>query len=314
MELKNQWKGWIYLLPALIVLAVFTVYPIFNTIILAFREGYDRVAIVGGATNYPWGFKNFTKILNPDGYYGELFYRALGNTTIIVFCTVIPSTLIALLIAVALNSIKPFQKLLQTIYFLPYITNTLAIAAVFQIIFQSSGQTGASVGILNNLIEACGGEAIDWLGGTNKPASMAVVCIYDIWSGLPFKILVLLGALQSVNKQCYDAAKIDGTPKRRVLWRITVPLISPMLSYLIITGFIGAFKEYTSIIGLFPAQGTKMGSGNFMITIVGLIYNFIDGDDVGQYGMASAAALVLLVIIMIFTAINMFVSKKKVHY
>ncbi len=313
MEVKNQWKGWAYLGPALVVLAIFTIYPIFRTIILAFQEGYNQLEAVGGKT-YPWGFNNFVTILNPNGLYGELFYRALKNTSLIVILTVIPSTFLALLIAVALNSIKPLQKILQTIYFLPYITNTLAIAAVFAIIFQSSGQAGASVGILNNIITACGGEPVDWLNGTNYAASIAVVCIYDIWAGLPFKILILLGALQSVNKQCYEAAKIDGTPKRRVLTRITIPLISPMLSYLIITGFIGAFKEYTSIIGLFPAQGNKMGEGNFMITIVGLIYHFIDGDKASEFGMASAASLVLLIIIMIFTAINMLVSKKKVHY
>ena len=314
MEVKNQWKAWGYLAPALLILFVFTVYPIFNTLFLAFQEGYDRLGVIGGTT-YPWGFKNFAKIVVPGGYYSNLFYDALLNTTVIVVFTVIPSTVLALLISVALNSIKPLQKFLQTIYFLPYITNTLAIAAVFAIIFQSSGDgVGATAGILNNIITTCGGEAVDWLGGTNKIASYVVVCIYDIWAGLPFKILILLGSLQSVNKQCYEAAKIDGTPKRRVLLRITVPLISPMISYLLITGFIGAFKEYTSIIGLFPSTGTDMGHDNFMITIVGLIYNFIDGDDAGQYGMASAASLVLLAIIMVFTAINLYVSKKKVHY
>lgn len=313
MEVKNQWKAWIYLLPAIIVLAVFTIYPIFNTIILAFQEGYDKLGVVGGKT-YPFGFNNFAQILQPNGYYGELFWNGLKNTALIVILTVIPSTFLALLISVALNSIKAFQKFLQTIYFLPYITNTLAIAAVFAIIFQSSGQSGAAVGILNNIIEACGGEAVDWLGGSNYWASIAVVCIYDIWAGLPFKILIISGALQSVNKQCYEAAKIDGTPKYRVLTKITIPLISPMLSYLIITGFIGAFKEYTSIIGLFPATGNQMGNNNFMITIVGLIYNFIDGNDAGMYGFAAAAALILLIIIMIFTGINMLVSKKKVHY
>lgn len=315
MEVKNQWKGWLYLAPAMVILMVFTVYPIFNTIYLGFLEGYDKLGAIGGL-KYELGLNNFIEILNPNSYYGELFYRALKNTSLIVIVTVPASTALALIISVALNSIKKFQKFLQTIYFLPYITNTLAIAAVFAIIFQSSDQgVGATAGILNNILTMFGLEAVDWLGGTNYWASMAVIWIYDIWSGLPFKILIILGALQSVNKQCYDAAKIDSTPKHRVLTKITIPLISPTLSYLLITGFIGAFKEYTSVIGLFQTPGSnKMGFDNFMITIVGLIYEFIDGDNAGAFGMAAASAIILLIIIMIFTGINMQLSKKRVHY
>ena len=248
-------------------------------------------------------------------YQAQLFWMALRNTIVIVFLTVIPSVLIALLIAVALNSIKPLQKLFQTIFFLPYLTNTLAIAAVFQIMFQSAGGAASVQGIINNVIEFFGGTQVDWLNGSNYWASVAVVVIYSIWNGLAFKILILMGALQSVNKQCYEAAKIDGTPKRRVLTKITVPLISPMIAYLLVTGFIGAFKEYTAVLGLFSSPGsTAMGNNNFMITIVGYIYQYIDGSYAGEYGIASAASLILLVIIMIFTAINMYVSKKKVHY
>ncbi len=316
METRNHLKAWIYLAPALLVLLVFTLYPIINTLIMAFQNGYDMLAVRGGAT-YQFGVSNFVTVLDFSKPQGKLFLRALQNTAIIVFITVPLSTIIALLIAVALNSIKPFQKILQTIYFLPYITNTLAIAAVFAIIFQSAGAgAGATAGLLNNILAFFGQKPVDWLGGTNYWASIGVVIIYDVWAGLPFKILVLTGALQSVNKQCYEAAKIDGTPRRRVLTKITVPLISPMIFYLFVTGFIGAFKEYTSVVGLFSAPGSEsMGFDNYMITIVGFIYRYIDGDKyAGQYGVASAAALILLVIIMFFTAINFFVGKKRVHY
>ncbi len=343
--LRNQ-KGYIYLLPALAVLIVFTFYPLVNTLILAFREGYDRLVVANPNANvtFSLGFGNFAKILagsNQDltwaewchdigaifagntnkvqfiTYQTQLFWTAIRNTLVIVFLTVIPSVVIALLIAVALNSIKPLQKVFQTIFFLPYLTNTLAIAAVFQIMFQSTNQGAISAvqGIVNNVIEFFGGTQVDWLNGSNYWASVAVVVIYSIWNGLAFKILILMGALQSVNKQCYEAAKIDSTPKFRVLTKITVPLISPMIAYLLVTGFIGAFKEYTAVLGLFSSPGgTSMGNNNFMITIVGYIYQYIDGNFAGQYGMASAASLILLVIIMIFTAINMYVSKKRVHY
>lgn len=312
METKNHWKAWGYLAPALILLAVFTFYPLINTVILSFRENYNQLQAING-TEFSWGFSNYTQVLNFGTPQGELFFRALKNTSLIVIITVPLSTFLALLVAVALNSIKPLQKILQTIYFLPYITNTLAIAAVFAVMFQSASKgTIGTAGVLNNILEWMNIPPVDWLGGTNYWASIAVICIYDVWAGLPFKILILLGALQSVNKQCYEAAKIDATPKRRVLTKITVPLISPMISYLLITGFIGAFKEYTSVVGLF---GEGMGTNYSMITIVGYIYRFIDGDTyAASYGVASAASLILLVIIMAFTAVNMFVSKKKVHY
>lgn len=339
---RNQ-KGYLYLLPALIVLVIFTFYPLVNTLLLSFREGYDRLIITNPDIDaaFNLGIGNFTNVLKGSvdvtwaewchdvgmifagktqeviyiSYQAQLFWMALRNTIVIVFLTVIPSVLIALLIAVALNSIKPLQKLFQTIFFLPYLTNTLAIAAVFQIMFQSAGGAASVQGIINNVIEFFGGTQVDWLNGSNYWASVAVVVIYSIWNGLAFKILILMGALQSVNKQCYEAAKIDGTPKRRVLTKITVPLISPMIAYLLVTGFIGAFKEYTAVLGLFSSPGsTAMGNNNFMITIVGYIYQYIDGSYAGEYGIASAASLILLVIIMIFTAINMYVSKKKVHY
>ena len=324
MESKNHLKSWVYLAPALIILGVFTFYPLVNTIFLSFQEGYNALQAQNGVT-FNWGFANFQTVLDWSTPQGLLFYKALINTSIIVFITVPVSTLLALLISVALNSIKPLQKILQTIYFLPYITNTLAIAAVFAVIFQSSGKGMVSTaGVLNNILAWLHLPEVDWLNGTNfrelipvtgigiDPAGLTVICVYDIWAGLPFKILILLGALQSVNKQCYEAAKIDSTPKRRVLWKITVPLISPMISYLMITGFIGAFKEYTTVVGLF---GDGMGNNRNMITIVGFIYQFIDGDKyAGSYGVASAASLVLLVIIMIFTALNFYLGKKRVHF
>ena len=314
MEVKNQKKAWLYLLPVLIVLAVFTFYPIIMSFVWAFLEGYRLNTPISGV-----GIQNFIEIFKAeDVIIGNNFLRALQNTAIIAFVTVPCSTILALLISVALNSIKPLQKALQTIYFLPYITNTLAIGAVFALIFSNPTQT--SGGIVNDILKMMGLSQIHWTDGSNYPASLALVCIYDIWSGLPFKILIILGALQSVNKQCYEAAKIDGTPRRRVLWRITVPLISPPLSYLLITGFIGAFKEYNSIIGLFSTGGEKtpkMGANNFMLTIVGIVYQYIDAGtatQIGNYGVAAAGALVLFAIIMVLTSINLYVSKKKVHY
>ncbi len=311
VDSKQQWKAWLYLSPAILLLLVFTAWPIVNTLRMAFLEGYNGMSMLGGAS-YEFGIGNFTKVIK----YKE-FLTCLENTILLCIPTVIISTLLALLIAVALNSIKPLQKTLQTIFFLPYVTNSIAIGMVFAAMFnivglKSDGSGADTWGIINNIIQFFGGEPINWINaGSTHWANMAVMIIYIVWNALPFKILVLLGGLQGINKQYYDAAKVDGTSRRRVFARITVPLLSPMLAYVIITGFIGGFKEYTSIVGIF---GDKMGpahNSGSMNTMVGFIYEALEN---GHQGRASAAALILFVIILIVTLFNNKVIKKHVHY
>jgi len=311
VDSKKHWKAWLYLSPAIILLLVFTVWPIFNTLRMAFLNGYGNMAAIGGHP-FDFGIQNFVKVIE----YKE-FLQCLQNTAILCVATVPISTVLALLIAVALNSIKPLQKTLQTIFFLPYVTNSIAIGMVFAAMFNIVGlKQGSNMadtwGIINNVIQFFGGEPINWINaGSSYIANMAVMIIYIVWNALPFKILILLGGLQSINKQYYDAAKVDGTPKRRVLTRITIPLLSPMLAYVIITGFIGGFKEYSSIIGIF---GEKMGPADDagrLNTMVGFVYDALERD---RQGRASAAALILFAIILIVTLINNKVIKKRVHY
>lgn len=304
----NSWKGWIYLLPALILLAIFTVWPIFNTVRIAFLEGYDHSAASGGAT-FEFGIANFQKVL---GY--RQFTTCLTNTMLLCVLTVPISTILALLIAVALNSIKPLQKFYQTVFFLPYVTNSIAIGMVFATMFtQIEVAKGEySVGIINNVLGLFGINPIEWIGAKSEYwANITVMVIYIVWNALPFKILILLGGLQSVNKQYYEAAKIDSTPRWRVFTRITVPLLSPMIAYVVITGFIGGFKEYSSIVGIFGDSMGPVGDAGRMNTIVGLIYNSITNQ---KYGDASAAAIILFLIIFAVTLVNLYVSKKKTHY
>lgn len=308
---KQQWKAWLYLSPAIVLLLVFTVWPIFNTLRMAFMEGYGNMAAIGGAT-FEFGVDNFLKVIEY-----KKFLQCLQNTAILCVATVPISTILALLIAVALNSIKPLQKTLQTIFFLPYVTNSIAIGMVFAAMFNIVGlKQGAGVadtwGIINNVIQFFGGEPINWINaGSSYVANMVVMIIYIVWNALPFKILILLGGLQSINKQYYDAAKVDGTRRGRVLTKITIPLLSPMLAYVIITGFIGGFKEYSSIIGIF---GEKMGPADDagrLNTMVGFVYDALERD---RQGRASAAALILFAIILVVTLINNKVIKKRVHY
>lgn len=308
---KQQWKAWLYLSPAIVLLLVFTVWPIFNTVRMSLLNGYGNMAAIGGAT-FEFGIQNFLKVIE----YKE-FLQCLQNTAILCVATVPISTILALLIAVALNSIKPLQKTLQTIFFLPYVTNSIAIGMVFAAMFNIVGlKQGNAVadtwGIINNVIQFFGGEPVNWINaGSNYVANIVVMVIYIVWNALPFKILILLGGLQSINKQYYDAAKVDGTPKARVLTKITVPLLSPMLAYVIITGFIGGFKEYSSIIGIF---GDKMGPADDagrLNTMVGFVYDALERD---RQGRASAAALILFAIILVVTLFNNKVIKKHVHY
>ena len=313
VDSKQQWKAWLYLSPAIVLLLIFTVWPIINTVRISFLEDYNVMQAVSGA-HFSFGFGNFKKVIEYRG-----FLTCLKNTMLLCVLTVPISTFLALLIAVCLNSIKPLNRLLQTIYFLPYVTNSIAIGMVFAAMFKIVGfsvegiDQSTSLGIVNNILGIFGISPVNWMNqGSSYGANIAVMTIYIVWNALPFKILILLGGLQSVNKQYYDAAKVDGTSKPRVFFRITVPLLSPMIAYVVITGFIGGFKEYTSIVGLFGENMGPVGSGadKPLNTMVGFIYDSIDL----KQGRAGAAALILFGIILVVTLLNLYVSKKRVHY
>lgn len=302
---RHQWKAWLFLAPALCLLGIFSFYPLINTFRVAFLNGYNGLAIVGGES-FEIGVENFKTVLAFSD-----FKICLKNTLLLCVLTVPVSTFLALLISVALNSIKPLQKVFQTIFFLPYVTNSIAIGMVFNVMFTQvgAGDIVQTAGIINNIIGFFGAEPVNWVNvGSTWEANMFVTCVYIVWNALPFKILVLLGGLQNINKQYYEAAKVDGTSKARIFSRITVPLLSPMIAYVVITGFIGGFKEYSSIVGIF---GEEMGPNGQMNTIVGYVYKMLPKSNIGN---AAAASLILFGIILIVTAINGYVSKKKVHY
>ena len=294
---KRNWKGWLYLLPAILFLGIFMVYPLIDVFIYSFEEGYNSAA----QTFFGVGTYNYSYVLH-DPY----FLQAVKNTFILVIFTVPISTGIALLISVGLSSITPLRNLYQTVYFLPYVTNTLAVGLVFMILFKPTPYTD---GLANLVIHLFGGATVDFIGGPYW-AKMFVLCFYTVWVVMPFKILVLTSALASVNKNYYDAAKVDGTPKLRVFTKITLPMISPTLFYLIITGFIGAFKAYSDAVALF---GTDLNAAE-MNTIVGYIYDMLYGNSGGYPSYASAAAILLFVIVLTITCINLLISKKHVHY
>ena len=294
---KRNWKAWLYLLPAIAFLGVFMVYPLVDVLVYSFEESYNFASQTFTGT----GLYNYAYVLH-DPY----FLQAVKNTFILVIITVPVSTGIALLISVGLNSIKRLKELYQTVYFLPYVTNTLAVGLVFMILFK---KTAYSDGMVNLLINWFGGESVDFIDGPYW-AKMFVMCFYTVWVVMPFKILILTAALASVNQDYYNAAKVDGTSKWRIFTRITLPMISPMIFYLVITGFIGAFKAYSDEVALF---GTDLNAAG-MNTIVGYVYDMLYGESGGYPSYASAAALILFAIVFTITCINLLISRKNVYY
>lgn len=294
---NSSMKGWLYLLPAILFLGVFMVYPLIDVFVYSFEEGYNSAS----QTYLGVGGYNYSYVLH-DPY----FLQAVKNTFILVVITVPLSTGIALLISVGLSSVKPLRNLFQTVYFLPYVTNTLAVGLVFMILFK---KTAYSDGFINLIIHWFGGNSVDFIDGPYW-AKMFVLCFYTIWVVMPFKILILTSALSSVSQVYYNAAKVDGTSKFRTFVRITLPMISPMIFYLIITGFIGAFKAYSDAVALF---GTNLNAAE-MNTIVGYVYDMLYGDSGGYPSYASAAAIILFAIVLTITCINLLISKKNVHY
>ena len=294
---KNNLKGWLYLLPAIAFLGVFMVYPLVDVLIYSMEEGYNFAS----QTYFGIGGYNYAYVLH-DPY----FLQALKNTFILVVITVPVSTGLALAVSLGLNSIKKLRELYQTIYFLPYVTNTLAVGLVFMILFK---QTPYTDGLANLVLGWFGVAPIDFISGPYW-AKMLVLCVYTVWVVLPFKVLILTSALASVDETYYNAAKIDGTSRIRIFAKITLPMISPTLFYLIITGFIGAFKAYSDAVALF---GTDLNASE-MNTIVGYIYDMLYGNSGGYPSYASAAAMILFVIVLTITCINLLVSRKHVHY
>lgn len=294
---RNNWKGWLYLLPAFIFLGVFMIYPLVDVFVYSFEEGYNSAS----QSFFGTGWYNYSYVLH-DPY----FLQALKNTLIMVAVTVPLSTGLALLIAMGLSSIKALRNLYQTVYFLPYVTNTLAVGLVFMILFK---KTAYSDGLINLLIALFGAGPIDFIDGPYA-AKMFVMCFYIIWVVLPFKILILTSALAGVREDYYRAARVDGTSRARIFTRITLPMISPTVFYLVITGFIGAFKCYSDAVALF---GTDLNAAG-MNTIVGYVYDMLYGDSGGYPSYASAAAILLFAIVLTITCINLMVSKKHVHY
>lgn len=286
---KKSMKGYLYLMPALIVILVFTAYPLIQAFLMSFYEGYDYME----NTYSSIGFDNYRRLFED-----KVFYKALKNTSIYVLFVVPCSITLSLIIAVLLNSNIKFQGLFQTIFFLPYVTSVIAIGLVWNWIFNSN------YGLLNYILSWFGIAKIQWL---NKPEyALPSLIIFSTWKSMAFDILIFLAGLQTIPKDLYNAAKVDSTPKLRVFFKITVPGIAPMISYAFIMGFISAFKVYNEVFSLFRG---KAGPANSAVTVVYYIYDKFYGSN--DYSLASAAAVILFLIILVLTFIQRAIGKRK---
>jgi multiple sugar transport system permease protein len=293
------------------LLAIFTFYPIFNSFLISFYTGYNiqRGDFIGYTL-----IGNYQRVLQHAN-----FGQAVYNTAMIVFISVPITIVVGLLIAVALNSIKPLRGFYQSIFFLPYVTNSIAIGLVFAFMFKGNQNDLTNLGLVNQVLEWIGLDPIVWIGaGARYWTALSVILVYTVWNGLAFKIIVFLAGIQGIDKQYYQAAQIDGANKSKSFYRITVPMISPMIFYILITSVIGGFKTYSSVVAIIGVTGviTTGATGTINLkTIVFYIYDYIAlaGQD-GLMSLASAAAIILFGIILFFTIFQLQIGKRRVHY
>lgn len=276
-------KPFIYLLPFIVSVSLFTLYPIANVIRMSFLEGYKY--LTGEYTGV--GLDNYRKVF-ADPY----FVQAISNTFKYVIIVVPISTVIAIVLATLLNQKIKFQSFFQTAYFLPMVTSSLAVGLAWRFMFNDK------YGILNYLLNTFGIESINFLGKSN--GNFIAVVVFGIWAILPNTIILLLSGLQNIDPLYYTAAKVDGAKTLRIFFRITVPLLAPTIMLVIIINTISTFKMYHELFPLFGGPGVAYN----LFTVVYYIYYEFRVLTPPKYGLASAAAVMLLVVVFIFTMIQ----------
>ena len=289
--------AYVYLLLPTAFLAVFLVYPTLKTARMAFYERFVFITSTGTG----FGLSAFRYVLNDP-----TFWQALRNTGILLLVALPLSVILALVFALLINSIQKLQGFFQTLYFLPYVTSTIAIGTAFLWLFHS--QYGYITWFLNLL--GLSGKA--WL--TDKNLVVWTLSFFCIWNGLAYKIILILAGLQKIDPEVYKAAKIDGTGSLRTTLRITLPLLSPTIWMVALTSMIHTAKTYNEVYSLFTGYGGggDAGPGNSAITIVYYIYYQFNSRKAVNY--AAAAAIIFLLIIIVLTLLQRLATRKLTHY
>lgn len=281
-------EPFLYLLPFFLGIAVFTLYPVVNVVLMSFKEGYSHLT-----RNFTqWGMANYQAVLRDPK-----FAQAIGNTLKYVVCVVPISTCIAVVVAYLLNQKLRYQALFQTAYFLPMVTSITAVGLAWKLMYNKN------FGIINYILSFFGIDKIPWL--ENAAWSIPALVIFGVWNILPFTIILLLSGLQNIDPQYYTAARVDGSSGVRIFFRITVPLLAPTIFLVCIVNTISCFKVFSE---LYPLFNGKPGPFNNLYTVVYYIrYAMMENR---KYGVAAAAALVLFLFIFVFTMVQLALQKR----
>ena len=289
-------KAWLYILPPLIVFLAFVFYPMLSVLRTSFYEKYVYITSTGEG----FGLASFQYVLND-----KTFWLACKNTGILILVALPVTVILSLSIALKINSIKRLQGFFQTLFFTPYVTSTVAIGTVFYTLFHSQH------GYINYFLSLFGVDTINWL--TDSNTVIWALCIFCIWNGLAFKIVLFLAGLQKIDKQVYKAAKIDCAKPGKTLFKITLPLLSPTLWMVVIVSVIYVARTYNEVFSLFTSvNANTAGPGNSAITIAYYIYYYFFVRN--QVNYAAAAAVLFLLVIMALTILQRVISRKFVHY
>jgi multiple sugar transport system permease protein len=289
---NKELKAFLYLLPALLIIVTFKIYPIIKSFTMAFYTDFDYLS----GTVYERGLSNFQYVLtDPD------FYLALKNTFFFVLGVVPLSIIISLGFALLLNSNIKCKNFFRSIYFLPFITSTVALSTIWRWIFNGE------YGLANYLIGLFGIDKVNWL--TNPKLTIPILVLFTVWKYMGYKVIIFLAGLQNIDEKYYLSAKIDGANKWEIFKNITFPLLSPTLFFISITSIIDAFKIFDQVFVLYSGSTGPLKSG---LTIVYYIFNKFYKH--WQFSIAATAAFILFIIILIFTVIQLKISKRKTNY
>jgi multiple sugar transport system permease protein len=282
---ENQTKAWLFLLPSLVIIFLFSVYPLFRSFIMSFQKGT--------LINQQYaGLENYQRVLTDP-----VFFRALQNTALFAFAVVPISLILSLAIAWIIFEKVKYKSFFETIFFMPYVTSTIAIGIVFRYFFNGS------YGIINYLLGLVGIAPVNWLDNVNM--SMTTLIIFGVWTSLAFNIIILLAGMRNIDKEHYKIAKMFGATDGEIFRKITFPQLIPTFAFLLTVNLISAFKVYTQVYALF---GGQPGIARSATTAVFYIYDKFH--IAGRPGIAMAATVILFIIILLVTFIQNKLLKK----
>lgn len=282
---ENSPQAWLFLLPALIVIGIFNVLPLIKTFIMSFQKGTLNNLTLNG-------FKNYEIVLKDPK-----FHTALGNTAIFAFVVVPVGLIISMFIAITIYERIKHKDIFETIFFIPYLTSVIAVGIVFR--FLLNGEYG----FINYILGLFNVGPINFLDDPNM--SMITLVIFGIWSGLAFNIIILLSGLRNIDKSYYKVADMFGATKIEQFFRITLPQMIPIITFLLMVNFISAFKVYAQVFAIFNG---KVGIADSATTAVFYIFNKFYVEN--RYGQGMAAAVILFGLILIFTLIQNRILKR----